>query len=416
MASKMNNPLRRWISFAGRMKHQYVKSREIQKHRKMLSSDTTHPNKQPTKPFGVNLGGLFTYQAGVGESVRIIGRAIETILPGQHAFIDYPITKSPAKNPEFLEKLSTDHPFAINIIHLNPPALDHLIQLQGAQFLKNRYNIFIIFWELEKPPKDWHFWLRFADEIWVTSEFVQKSLSSATDKPVHKITPSITVQRGETKQRSDFDLPEDQTLFLLMYDVKSISARKNPEAVIEAYRRMTHNHDCRYAGLVIKVNHATDEEMEALRSKTNDLPNIHIRTGTLSRDDILSLIDCCDSLISLHRSEGFGLILTEAMLLEKPVIGTNWSSTAEFLHPDYSYPVDVNLIEIIENQSVYERGNRWADPDIDQAAAFMHEIVTNPERAKAKGQKAKAFVQKTYSDEAMNRSIREHITRLRVFF
>ena len=179
--------------------------------------------------------------------------------------------------------------------------------------------------------------------------------------------------------RKYFELPEDKFVFLVMYDFKSISERKNPKAVIRAYKN-AFDQGGEGTGLVIKINHlGKKRELEQLQEEMAGYKNIYYITDNLSRKEIESLIADVDVLVSLHRSEGFGLPLAEAMYLGTPVIATGWSANVEFMENDCSCLVNYTLTEIKRNIGPYEKGNQWAEADIACASQYMKKLYYDKE-------------------------------------
>ena len=134
-----------------------------------------------------------------------------------------------------------------------------------------------------------------------------------------------------------------------------------------------------------------------------------ILEGWLSREETLSLIDACDMLVSLHRSEGFGLILAEAMALEKPVVATGYSGNMDFMNPMNSFLVDYKLTTLKKAVGPYPAGGRWADPDIEHAAHLIGEVLDHPERARQVGRRAAEDIAQNYSVEAVAELIRKRL-------
>src|SRR5206468_3273838 len=100
-----------------------------------------------------------------------------------------------------------------------------------------------------------------------------------------------------------------------------------------------------------------------------------------SREEIDGLLTRCDALVSLHRSEGFGLPCAEAMALGKPVIATDYSGSADFLGVSTGFPVAYRLIQLPQSIGPYEKGSVWAEPDLDDAAAAMRRVFNDREEA-----------------------------------
>jgi glycosyltransferase involved in cell wall biosynthesis len=194
----------------------------------------------------------------------------------------------------------------------------------------------------------------------------------------------------------------------MMYDFYSVRQRKNPEGTIEAFSRAFDAGDQR-AGLVIKMNNANADERALLESLIADRTNIHVIEETLDRSIVDSLMAATDCLVSLHRSEGFGLALAEAMALGRPVIATGWSGNTDYMRPTNSCSVGYSLVQLAEDYGPYRAGQVWADPDIDNAAWWMRELVKDPNEGARLGAHAANTIEEEFSAESVGTRI---ITRL----
>ena len=145
---------------------------------------------------------------------------------------------------------------------------------------------------------------------------------------------------------------------------------------------------------------AKDRE-EAFRELIGDDPDIILINGVLSRADTLSLMTCCDCVVSLHRCEGLGLVIAEAMALRLPVIATDYAATTDLLSPATGYPVGYRLVPVKKGEYPFGEGQRWADPDIGHAAWLMRHVMNNPEEAQQKATAAQQFIQKNYNAETV---------------
>src|SRR5471032_538848 len=174
---------------------------------------------------------------------------------------------------------------------------------------------------------------------------------------------AVSFARPAGDGRRKFGLPADKFLFLFLYDLNSYSERKNPAAVLEAYRRS--GLAGQGAGLVIKVHNVAGNEadFERLRTAAAALPGTILLTQTLTRREIYELEAACDCFVSLHRAEGFGLAVAECMYLGKPVVSTDWSATAEYLNESNGCPVRYELAALRESHGPYQAGQKWAEPD-----------------------------------------------------
>ena len=109
----------------------------------------------------------------------------------------------------------------------------------------------------------------------------------------------------------------------------------------------------------------------------------------LSREEAYALMNVCDGYVSLHRAEGFGFTMAEAMLLGKPVIATGYSGNMDFMSPANSLLVDHARVPIIQEVPSYRMGCLWAEPSIDHAAELMRWVHGHPVEARAMGARAR---------------------------
>ncbi len=193
-----------------------------------------------------------------------------------------------------------------------------------------------------------------------------------------------------------------------MFDRGSYVDRKNPLAAIEAVDRAC------AAGydplLVIKAARADlDSGLANRLHKKVKHAELRIIEDWLSRQQTLSLIDACDMLVSLHRSEGFGLILAEAMALEKPVVATGYSGNMDFMNPMNSFPVQYKLTTLEQAVGPYPAGACWADPDVEHAAHLISEVLDDPEHARQVGRRAAEEIARNYSVAAVTELIRNRL-------
>lgn len=327
-------------------------------------------------PQGLNVVGFLQTAKGLAEVIRYNRHAYKSA-GIKYSLIDYEFSILdhqkiiPISDHEFIN----DFRFNTNIFHINPPQLPHVWEAFPEEALTGRYSIGVWYWELPEFPDDWCFAFDLVDEVWVASNFIQESVSAKTDKPVIKIPPCIYLDEVTKQNRSDFNLPEDHFLFMCAFDVLSLQQRKNPLGAIEAFKRAFPQNDPE-VGLVIKVNNAQEKphEMADLTQALAGYENIYILNEVLSRAKLNTLIDLIDVYVSLHRSEGFGLVPAESMYLGKPVIMTNWSGNLELMIPGNSCGVDYHLTKLEQNYGPYKKGQYWAEPNIDHASNYMRKL------------------------------------------
>lgn len=354
-----------------------VKNKVLDKQLNQLVTGSREAFLREAYPDGVNLIGLLRAQMGLGQSSRLLADMLE------HS--KYPVSLYDFKLGSSLMstedhtldgKITDELKYNINLIHINPDEMKLLYTRMESEAWQKRYNIAFWLWELEDIPKSWQTYFPLLDEIWTPSEFISRSLRKVTDLPVTTIPYCVKAPTDSKYTRNYFKLPKDKFLFLAMYDSNSTRERKNPMGVIRAFKKAFSPEEKR-VGLVLKVNNAREEDMSLLKEMLKDYDNIYYMTEIMSKIEVNSLIKAADVFVSLHRAEGFGLVMAEAMLNGTPVIATNWSSNTEFMNEKVACMVDYKFTRLENDCPPYKKGAVWADPDIVQAASFMNKLYSD---------------------------------------
>ena len=342
--------------------------------------------------FSVNICGYLQAELGVGEVGRILARGAD------HAKINYSTLTSTRtlnrQNFGFDERTSEKRPL-VNLIAVNADQMKIWAQDVGAEVVEGHYNIGVWSWELEDFPEIFDEAFNFVDEIWAISEFTQQAISKRTDKPVFAIPLHVESIDSAAIENLDRDplgiLPNDQ-YFLFMFDFMSDLDRKNPLGLIEAFKSAFLPN----AGpkLFIKsINGGVrSEDLETIRQATDNRTDIIIFDGYLDKSQRTALIAECLSYVSLHRSEGYGLTMAEAMSHGKPVIATAYSANCEFMSDDDSLLIPFQLISTLGNPT-YPYDSHWADPDIGAAAEAMRRVFIDKDFAQQLGHRARTAQQ-----------------------
>jgi glycosyltransferase involved in cell wall biosynthesis len=289
-------------------------------------------------------------------------------------------------------------PHAVNLIFVNPDYLEQAMAAIGSERLGSRYTIACWFWELEKFPEEWLPALKLVDEVMVSTRFIETAVAQVTDKPVWRAPLAVGEVPDSGLMRADFGLDEDAFVFLNSFDFNSFLTRKNPLAAIDAFRRaFADGHE--NVRLLIKTGngHRHPEKLRELLNAVADDRRILVRDEVIDRADLQALQRCIDAYVSLHRAEGFGLGLAECMRMGKPVIATAWSGNMEFMTPENSCLVDYTLVSVGEGEYLHWAGQRWAEADVDQAAAYMRRLVEDPAFAARVGAQAALDIRRTLS-------------------
>lgn len=360
--------------------------------------------------FGVNVAGLLTAQVGVGEAARGYISSIRQLgLP--LALNDYAIGTNSRIDPALVTEVSDSNPFPVNIICVNAKELKGFIKYVSLRYVLDKYNIGVWWWELPEFPKRFRRRARCLDEVWVGTNFIRDSLQQAINRPVKTIPPVVLPPNPEMPAKPHFGIETDEFVFLFIFDYFSVVERKNPLAVIDAFRRAFRPEEP--IRLVIKsINSSSAIDYHKILKEAAQGARISLLDDYLSASNKNRLLATCDCYISLHRSEGFGYTMAEAMLHGKPVIATNWSGNTDFMSNDNSYPVNYQLTQLKENYGPYKAGQHWAEPDIDHAAKLMRHVYLDREDAQRKGAKARDDIRRAHSPEAVGKAIEKELISL----
>lgn len=361
---------------------------------------------------GVNLIGNIRADSGLGQSSRLVAAQLEAsgidfTIREHHISENFSMT-----DHSFDGQITEEIPYDVNLIHINAHEFTISYMQLGKQVWDYRYNIAFWLWELETFPQEWVDCISIVDEIWTPAEFVSSSLRKVTDKPVYTIPYHVTAPTDEKYDRDYFHLPKDKFLFLMMYDNGSMMERKNPLGTLEAFKQAFDKENTE-VGLVIKIAGDADEDMEKIRQFFDGYTNIYFMTKTLSKVEVNSLVKDVDVFVSLHRAEGFGLVMAEAMLNGTPCIATNWSANTEFMTEDTSCLVDYKFIEIEKDIGPFKKGNRWADADILQAAGYMKSLYTDPELYDTIRNKAFSHIREVLGMERVTKLMTDRLEEIR---
>jgi len=352
---------------------------------------------------GVNVCAHFSLDNGVSEGARASLRSLRAA--------QIPVCQIDADEPLPPER------WPISMFHADAPQMSSLAIRHPALFDRRQYRIGYWAWELSVFPGMWMEHFKHVDEVWVPSRFTWETIGAKAPVPVLVMPHAIDIQPPPRVDRAEFDLPPDSYLFLVLYDLDSYQDRKNPRAAIRAYQQAFAR--ARNVGLVIKIHHSQPHSaaLDELRALIDNLPSVHLIDETFSREKLTRLQAACDCYVSLHRAEGFGLCIAEAMALGKPVIATNWSAPSEFLSTANSIPVDYKLVTLDRDHGPYRKGQTWADPSTDHAAESMRRLLGDRDLGVRLGQLAVQTIRERFSPAVVGRLYRtrlENIARWRL--
>jgi glycosyltransferase involved in cell wall biosynthesis len=367
---------------------------------------------------GVNVAGFFRGTLGLGEAARLYVKALEAAnvpVTTTTVEVDRPVEDAHRRlgkdygNLDFAS-LEAAEECAFNLICVNADELPRFIGDAGADFFAGRRSIGVWAWETDVIPDRWDEAYAYLDEIWVYSRYVAENLGRASPIPVVCVPPPV-VAPDSGGASSGIELPAGFR-FMFMFDLFSTQSRKNPAGVIEAFSNAFAPGEG--PQLLIKTIHAEarPREYDELRHAAAGRPDVHIVDRALSSAAKNALMAECDCYVSLHRSEGYGLPLAECMALGKPVIGTAYSGNLDFMSPANSYLVDHSMTVVGDDVEIYPPEGRWAEPDLDHAAALMRQVYEDPGAARARGARARADIAATLSPESVGRIAADRLRRL----
>jgi glycosyltransferase involved in cell wall biosynthesis/SAM-dependent methyltransferase len=337
---------------------------------------------------GVNVVGFFRAEFGQGEAAR---RVVDAVRKAGLSFSTITYDRVPHRQ---------EHPFEVdgearyptNILCLNAEHLLQFVQDGGSAVLRRRSSAGLWFWEGSRLPRELRPALDLVDEIWVASDFVGQALAAETSKPIVTFPLPVLVPEPPALTRADLGLPEDAFVFLFVFDFFSTVERKNPLGLIDAFTRAFPQPGRAVLYLKSINGDRASAELRRVQDAVRGRPDIVLSDGYVEGERLTALTARCDCYVSLHRSEGFGLTIAEAMAFGKPAIATAYSGNLAFMDAQSSYLVPYTLTALEHSVGPYPVGTVWAEPDLDAAANLLREVFDDPEGARARGEAGRAAV------------------------
>lgn len=370
----------------------------------------------PGEGLGVNVAGYFNSEKGVGEAARSTVSALRAagVPVTLNNVLDYGSANRESTGWAFSER----NPHPINLVHVNVDRVAAFVAERGEAYFRRRVNVGFWFWELSTFPDDWRPRFHRLDEIWVATAFTQEAVARVSPVPVVRIPVAIEPKPEHVarRDRARFSLPEDAFVFLFVFDFHSQLERKNPLALVEAFRLAFGDRDD--VVLVLKSTHATDvrtgEQIQQVHEAATRAKNIVVMDTVLAREELDALLDAADCYASLHRSEGFGLPIAECMSRGTPVIVTAYSGNMDFTTTANSFLVKYRLVEVERDHGPYRKGSLWADPDCEHAAELMRYVVDHPNVARDTGRRGREDIERFHHPHRVGDLMKDRLGRLLV--
>ncbi|MEZ5298978.1 MAG: glycosyltransferase, partial [Ilumatobacteraceae bacterium] len=325
---------------------------------------------------GINLIGYHSYAKSIGDVVRRIGHALDAAGVA-HAAIDYHRSGSPRSATP--PPTTTDVSFDTNLCVVNADQFPNLAADYGEVLLGGRHTIGYWFWEVEQIPDSFREAIGLVDEIWAGSDFVADAFRAITDTPVRVVPVPVSEPDVPELAREYFGLPDDRFVFLVTFDYLSVAERKNPIGAIEAFRSAFPEQRPDGPMLVVKSLNADRRPQHHERAviAAAGREDIVLIDRHATRGEQMALTRMADCLVSLHRSEGLGLHLMEAMWLRTATIATRYSGNLQFCTDENCALVDAGRSRVIDGDGYLPSGAVWAEPDLAHAARLMQRMVAD---------------------------------------
>ncbi len=363
---------------------------------------------------GVNVIGYGRGEFGIGEDVRMAVQALSDV-DMEISVPLLPLRLAARQDDSTLSAYEVARPvYRTNLICLPHYETLRLLAATDRSILDKRYNIGFWQWELARFPEAMAGALGIVDEIWSASSFTADSMRAVTDKPVFHMPMVVTLPAPIQKwARQDFSLPQNAFIFLTVLDGNSSLKRKNPLATVRAFlaafpRRERHVH------LVVKaMNVSTSQpEWQSVVEYAGRDDRITLIVETMTKDKLLGLQSVCDCFISLHRSEGFGRNIAEAMLLGKPVIVSDYSGNTDFCNEQGAFLVCGDEIKINRGEYPFGDGQYWFDPNVLVASERMKECREDHAERCLKAKHGKYLIESKYNSIFVGQQYRARLQQI----
>jgi glycosyltransferase involved in cell wall biosynthesis len=354
--------------------------------------------------------GLGAAGRGYAQALQAAGVAVSTAsVPLHH--LELPVELQAGYGRHGFEDVVHDGvQHGYEIVAVNADELPSFVTRLGEDYFHGP-RIGIWGWETDTIPVRWQRAFALVQEVWVYSRFMAQNIGAVAPVPTIALPPPVQPP-AEPASPLRLDVPDDGFLFLFVFDYLSTIQRKNPVGLIEAFKRAFAPGEG--PRLLLKTINgplrplAEEEVLWAAHGR----PDIHVIDRSLSTDELNGLMAGCDAYVSLHRSEGFGLTMAEAMAIGKPVIGTGYSGNLDFMNADNSYLVEYELGRVGPDCEIYPPEGTWAQPSVEHAAELMRRVVERPEEAAAIGARAREDVARELSPQTTGEAMRRRLEEL----
>ncbi len=363
----------------------------------------------------VRLTGYLGHTLGLGAAARAYATALDAAgvavrtasVPLHHLAL--PVQLEADYGRHRFEELAHEGHHAFELIAVNADELPDFVERLGEDYFRGP-RIGIWGWETNAIPARWQRAFSLVEEIWVYSRFMAENIGAAAPVPVIALPPPVQPP-AELPAPLRLGTPEG-FLFLYMFDYLSTIQRKNPVGLIDAFKRTFEPGEG--PQLLIKTINAPLRPLaeEEVLWAAHGRPDVHLVDRSLDATELWGLIAACDCYVSLHRAEGFGLTLAEAMAIGKPVIATGYSGNVDFMTAANSYLVDYAIGRVGPDCEIYPPEGEWAEPSVEHASELMRRVCEQPTEATEKGLRASGDIARLLSPAVTGAQMRERLEAL----
>lgn len=342
------------------------------------------------RPGPATVAGLFNSTTGMGEGARLCLSGLRSLgFDTRHFDLSAAFRQRDLPGSNLIGQPAQPGESGWLIVHINAPDLPFALVAMGRRLVRHKRVIGYWVWELRRIPPNWGRGFHHVHEIWVPSQFAADAIRPHTNLPVRVVPHPVSNPVGSSLGRADFGFPQRAFVALTMFHMSSSFVRKNPIASVRAFRKAFAEDPNTLLVVQAPDGMEVPWALRELESEIGDAPNIRLMHDKLSREGVAALIGCADVVMSLHRSEGFGLVPAQAMLLGKPVVATGWSGNMDFMAERNSALVSYKLIPARDPQGTYSQTDQfWADPDVEHAAHWLQRLASSPDLRRKLGEAA----------------------------
>lgn len=359
---------------------------------------------------GINVFGFINGEFGIAEATRLNCKAIEEVeIP--ISLLNYDVRTNHNNNDLTFTNFSDNAPYPINLVQVSPSTSEilHFFEYFDYSLFKGKYNILYVAWESETLPEDYILNINLFDEVWTPSEYCKKCLEKFIALPIKVIPHPIDIDLKPTEDPDALNFfAKDFFNFLFIFDYNSSIERKNVTNLIKVFKE-TFDKGENNALLTIKTSKSDRfavEKQEILQA-IGDSKKIKIVEKIFDKNSLNYIISNCDSYISLHRSEGFGLTMAEAMYFGKPTIGTNYSGNLQFMNNENSFLVDAQKVSYGSDDLNYNSNTIWSEPSLEKASQYLKNVYDKGEEIKIIAEKGRQTIANDFSLSGIGKLIKK---------